>query len=174
MAGAVVSVAIVVAAGSYVWQMGVRTDQLVGLGYPGVFLVMLISGSGIFFPAAGQAAVLAAGALWNPVLVGLAAGLGNATGELTGYAVGRAGSVALKGRKVSRKWALLAAGIGRFGFFAILALALVPNPLFDIVGLLVGSLGYSPWRFWLACALGNSAKYIGMAYLGDFASRWIG
>jgi membrane protein YqaA with SNARE-associated domain len=66
------------------------------------------------------------------------------------------------------------AGLRRYGFFAVLALALVPNPAFDAVGLLAGSLRYPPGRFWLACALGNSAKYIAVAYLGDVASWWLG
>ncbi|MDP2728745.1 MAG: VTT domain-containing protein, partial [Dehalococcoidia bacterium] len=114
----------------------------------------------------GIATVLAAGTLWNPVLVGLAAGLGNATGELAGYAVGSAGSAVLPGYHSSPWAAALKRGLARYGFFAVLALALVPNPVFDAVGLVAGSLGFPIQRFWLACALGNSAKYVGIAYLG--------
>ena len=53
----------------------------------------------------------------------------------------------------------------RYGFFVLLPLAMIPNPIFDAVGLLAGSLGYPPIRrFWLACAPGNSVKYAGMAF----------
>ncbi len=78
-------------------------------------------------------------------------------------------AAALEGRRPPRWWSGLQGWLGRHGFLAILALALVPNPAFDAVGLLAGSLGYPPRRFWLACALGNSLKYIAFAYLGDVA-----
>jgi membrane protein YqaA with SNARE-associated domain len=94
------------------------------------------------------------------------AGLGNATGELVGYAAGRIGAVALAGRKAPRWWLVAKGWLGRYGFFAILAMALVPNPLFDVIGLLAGSMRYPMRRFWLACLVGNSAKYLALAYLG--------
>jgi len=171
--GALVALMVLVVIGLYAWRNGSGLDELRALGYPGVFLVMLISGGGILLPVPGQATVIVAGALWNPLVVGLVAGLGNATGELTGYALGRVGVAALQGGRAPRWWPLLQAWLGRYGFFAILAMALVPNPLFDVVGVLAGSLGYSPRRFWLACLLGNSVKYLGMAYLGGAVMWWL-
>lgn len=171
--GAVLLTVILAAIGSYAWQTGSRPEDLAGLGYPGIFLIMLVSGASIFFPAAAQATVMAAGTIWNPILVGLAAGLGNATGEFTGYLAGRAGEAVIRKRAHIRWWELLEKWIDRYGFFAILVLAMVPNPVFDAVGILAGSLGYSARRFWLACAIGNSAKYIGLAYLGDAAKWWV-
>ena len=171
--GALVALMALLVAGLYAWRNGSGLEDLAALGYPGVFLVMLISGGGIFLPVPGQATVMVAGALWNPLVVGLVAGLGNATGEFTGYALGRVGVAALRRDKMPRWWPLLQAWLSRYGFFAILAMALVPNPLFDVVGVMAGSLGYSPRRFWLACFLGNSAKYLGMAYLGGAVRWWL-
>ncbi len=174
MAGAVIAFVGLVVAGVYAWRTGSRPEDLASLGYPGVFLMMALSGASIFLPAPGQAAILAAGALWSPVLVGIAAGLGNATGELTGYLAGRAGASVLSGRKAPRCWSGLRGMLRRHGFLAVLGLALIPNPAFDAIGLLAGSLAYPPIRrFWLACALGNSAKYVGVAYLGDLAGFWL-
>lgn len=169
MAVGIAALLLLAAAGLHAWRSGVQLEQLAALGYPGVFLVMFLSGSSILFPAPGLAAVLAAGVVWNPVLVGVSAGLGNATGELTGYLAARAGAAALKGRKPPRWWSMLRERLTRYGFLAILLLAMIPNPTFDVVGLLAGSLGYPPRRFWLACALGNSLKYVAVAYLGDAA-----
>ena len=160
---------LLLATGFYLWRSGIRLEDLASLGYPGVFLVMFISGSTVLLPAPGHATVLAGGALWNPFLVGLAAGLGNATGELVGYAAGRAGAAALATRDMPRWWAWLHKWLERYGFFAILIMATVPNPLFDVVGILAGSLDYPARRFWLACAIGNSIKYLAIAYLGDAA-----
>ncbi len=42
----------------------------------------------------------------------------------------------------------------------------------DALGLLAGSMGYPARRFWLACAIGNTVKYVGMAYLADAASSF--
>lgn len=174
LAGVAVILIVLVAIGLYVWRSGRELEELAAIGYPGVFLVMVLSGASIFFPAPGQAAVIAAGALWNPLLVGLAAGLGNATGELTGYAGGRAGAAVLHGRHSPRWWSRLQGWLCRYGFFAVLGLALIPNPAFDAVGLLAGSVGHPPVRhFWLACAIGNSVKYVGVAYLGEVASWWL-
>ncbi len=159
---------------TYAWMAGIRLEELAAFGYPGVFLVMLISGAGTYWPVPGQAAVNGAGTLLNPLLVGLAAGLGNATGELLGFAAGRAGAEVLGGRLGSRRWVGLRAWLSRHGFLAIFAMALVPNPVFDIVGLLAGSLGFTARRFWLACALGNSVKYSVMAYAGLAAVSWLG
>jgi membrane protein YqaA with SNARE-associated domain len=165
-----VGVLTLAAAGVYAWRSGARVEDLAGLGYPGVFLVMVLSGASVFFPAPGQAAIFAAGALWNPYLVGLAAGLGNAVGELTGYAAGRAGAGVLGEKRLPGWWGTLKGILNRYGFFGILALALIPNPAFDAVGILAGSLGFPIRRFWLACAIGNSVKYALLANLGDFAS----
>jgi membrane protein YqaA with SNARE-associated domain len=168
-----IGVVALAAAGIYAWRSGARVEDLAAFGYPGVFLVMVLSGASVFFPAPGQAAIFAAGALWNPYLVGLAAGLGNAVGELTGYAAGRAGAGVLGQKRQPAWWGTLKAILNRYGFFGILALALIPNPVFDAVGILAGSLGFPVRRFWLACAIGNSVKYALLANLGDFASLQI-
>lgn len=177
LAAAVAVVTSLTILGLCLWRTGMRPESLAALGYPGIALVMMISGASLFLSGPAQATVLGAGALWNPILVGLAAGLGNATGELVGYAAGRAGAkgaAALTDRTPPRWWGVLKGWLARYGFFAILVLAMVPNPVFDAVGILAGSLGYPMQRFWLAAAIGNTIKYIGVAYLGGAASFWLG
>ncbi len=107
LAIAVAPLIVIMAFGVYVWRTGARLEDLGTLGYPGVFLVMLISGAGTFAPFPGQAAIMAAGLGWNPGLVGLAAGLGNATGELAGFAAGRAGSSLLEKNRGLRRLGIL-------------------------------------------------------------------
>lgn len=158
----------------YQWTTGTSAEQLAGWGYAGVFFVMLVSGSSTFFPVPGQATVLASGALWNPVLVGIAAGLGNATGEMVGYLVARAATTMFEQINRSRWVLLFRSWFERYGFFAILAIASIPNPVFDIVGIVAATAAYPLRRFWIACALGNSAKYIGMAYFGKAAESLFG
>jgi membrane protein DedA with SNARE-associated domain len=54
-------------------------------GYLGVFIVELVSTSSIFIPIPGYVATIAAGTVLNPFAVGVSAGFGAATGELTTY-----------------------------------------------------------------------------------------
>ncbi|MDP2935873.1 MAG: hypothetical protein Q8O86_05220, partial [Dehalococcoidia bacterium] len=115
--------AALLAIGFYASRNGIRPEELAALGYPGVFLVMLASGASTFFPAPGQATVLVAGALWNPIVVGIAAGLGNATGELAGFALGRAGTAMLPRYRNQRWLVAVERVLSRYGFFAILAMA---------------------------------------------------
>lgn len=147
-------------------QSGVRVRDLAVLGYPMVFLTMFLSGAAPFFPVPLSTIVPAAGALWHPVLVGLAAALGNATGECVNYWLG----VEARGLVVRRTdgWhRRLGAWFRRYGFLAILGIAAVPNPIFHGVSLAAGCLDYSVRRFWLACFLGNSLKYTALAALGE-------
>jgi len=145
--------------------------SLAAFGYPGVAILMFLSSSTVIFPAPGFAGVLAAGMIWNPVLVGVFAGVGSATGELSGYLLGMGGGAVLD-LKESGRWRQLHRWVERNAFLAILALATVPNPLFDIMGLLAGSLSYPVRRFWVACAIGNSLKYVGLALLADSTAAW--
>ena len=170
--GALVLV-LLVGAGAYAWHAGRSLEGMAALGYPGIFLVMLLSGASTFLPIGGQAAVMAAGSLWNPLLVGLAAGLGNATGELVGYGAGLVGASVLERKPLPGWWLLLRRWLHRYGFFTILVLAVVPNPVFDAVGILAGSMGYPIRRLWLACVLGNSVKYVLVAYLGEAVSWFL-
>ena len=172
MVGALVLVLLVVA-GVYAWRTGSDPQEMAVLGYPGIFLVMLLSGASTFLPMGGQAAVMAAGSLWNPFLVGVVAGVGNATGELVGYGAGLVGASVLEKRSLPGWWLLLKRWLYRYGFFAVLVLAMVPNPVFDAVGILAGSMGYPARRLWLACVIGNSIKYVAVAYLGDAVSWFL-
>ena len=62
--------------------------QLAALGYVGIFLVSLLGNATILLPAPSLVVVFAMGTALIPLLVGLAAGAGDALGELTGYAAG--------------------------------------------------------------------------------------
>jgi len=143
-------------------------SDLATYGYVGIFALMVVSGGSILFPLPGLAGVATAGMLWNPLVVGIVAGLGNATGELTGYAAG------LSGRKLAAApdaptWRRVETWLRRFGLPALIVFAAIPNPLFDVAGLAAGYLRIPAWKFWVGCAVGNSAKYAAVALLGNAA-----
>lgn len=154
---------------SYLAGGSISVATILNLGYPGVFLISMLAGGSMVFPVPSQAAILAAGAVLNPLLVGISAGLGNATGEFTGYLAGYGGREVFSGTRQGKRWRQLEDWLRRRGFFGLVVFAAIPNPIFDVAGLLAGSLGYPPSRFWLACAIGNSIKYTTLAYLGQAA-----
>ncbi len=143
----------------------IRYADLGNWGYPGVFLTTLLASATVIFPSPTLVAPLIAGTFLPPVLVGLVAGLGAALGEVTGYLVGY-GASALAAR--SRYYGLIRRFVERFGLLAVLVLAFIPNPLFDLAGIAAGATRISYGRFLVVCFLGKTARFILLAYMG----RW--
>ncbi len=147
-------------------------EHLAGYGYLGVFALMAIGNATVLLPMPGLATVVAAGMVWNPLLVGLAGGTGGALGELVGYLAGYGVHEYVEGGR-ARWFQRIQKAVRRYGFPAIIALAAIPNPFFDVVGVAAGSLGYPAWRFYLAVALGNTVKCTLMAYAGGAFRLWL-
>ena len=136
------------------------------LGYIGAFLIALLSSATILFPAPGWAVIAAMGAALDPVLLGVSAGIGSAIGELTGYLAGDGVRDLLNSRiKESRQ---IEDAVRKYGVFAVAFFAFVPNPLFDIAGVVAGGLRIEWWKFLLACAAGRVLRYILLAMAGQF------
>jgi len=142
------------------------------LAYPILFVVQALVSATIFLPAPGVAFAAAAGTFLDPFWAGIIAGLGSATGELSGYLLGYYGRRAAP-TDTSRLWRLAERGFRRWGFIALIVIAGIPNPLFDALGILAGSLRYPLGRFWLATAAGKILKFLSITYLGWFFSIWM-
>jgi membrane protein YqaA with SNARE-associated domain len=147
---------------------GWREIERLGLyGYPAVFLVSLLANAAFLLPAPGFAVVFAAGGALDPVAVGLLAGLGAALGELTGYLVGLSGQSVLDDRPIYwriERW------MRKSGTLVIFGLAAVPNPFFDVGGVIAGALRMPAWRFVFVAWLGKSLRYVLLAYVGALAA----
>jgi membrane protein YqaA with SNARE-associated domain len=140
--------------------------------YPILFLAQSLLGATIFLPMPGVALATAAGTFLHPFWVGVVAGLGSATGELSGYLLGYFGRRAVP-TETSRLWRIAERGFKRWGFLAIIALAMIPNPAFDALGILAGGLRYPIARFWLATATGKILKFCWFSYLGWMLGAWL-
>lgn len=137
-----------------------RVADLEAYGYLGAFLISLITSATIILPVPGIVLIGALGAVYNPLLVGLAAGAGSALGEITGYMAGYSGQMAVENRKTYQR---LEQWMRRRGWVAVFLLAFVPNPLFDLAGGTSGILKYPLWKFLIACFLGKTARYMLLA-----------
>jgi membrane protein YqaA with SNARE-associated domain len=140
--------------------------QLGVYGYPAVFVVSLVANAAFLLPAPGIALVFAAGGVLDPVAVGVVAGLGAALGELTGYLVGLSGQSVFEDRPLYWR---IEGWMRKSGTLAIFVLAAVPNPIFDVGGVIAGVLRMPLWRFILGAWLGKSLRFVILAYLGTLA-----
>lgn len=141
-------------------------DDLAGLknfGFLGIFLLSILSNATIILPVPTVFIAFAGGSFLNPVPVALATAAGATAGELTGYLAGVGGRAVTANPKIYRWTDKL---MKRYGWLALAALAAIPNPLFDIAGIIAGMSGYSVWRFLAATMAGKTIKFLAFAFLG--------
>lgn len=146
-----------------------QARQLALLGYPGIFLLALLSNATILFPAPGVAVVFAMGGLFNPIGVALAAGTGGAIGELSGYVAGLSGQAVIERMDIYER---IAPYIRKYGPWAILVLAAIPNPFFDLAGAAAGVLKMPIGHFFLAAWAGQIIKMFIFAFAGSLSLGW--
>ena len=152
--------------------MAWANTTVAGWGYFGIFLVNLIGSASIIFPVPAFLVVFAMGAVLDPWLVGLAAGIGAALGELTGYVIGYAGKEVAERKdgkwlKRAHKWAEK-----RGVFPVILVFAATPLPD-DVTGIIAGVISYDWRKFLLACFIGKLILSLGLAWGGFFGLNWV-
>jgi membrane protein YqaA with SNARE-associated domain len=124
-------------------------------GYLGLFVISLIGNATLIIPAPVFVVACAAGVIYGPIGVGIVAGTGSAIGELTGYMAGAGGKALIPQGK---RYEQLHHFMRRHGMLAIFLLAAIPNPIFDVGGLIAGALQMKAWKFLLAAALGKSIR----------------
>ena len=125
-----------------------------------LFGLAALSTATLILPAPGLALTAVAGAAGDPVVVGIVAGLGQACGELTGYAAGRSGRALLPENAAS---ALVSGWLRSRAVVVIFVLALVPNPVFDVAGIAAGAIGIPVPRYLAAAAAGKVIKNVVIA-----------
>ncbi len=160
-------VVIAMSAVIYLYREQVRNLAL--LGYPGIFIVVLLSNATILFPAPGGAIVYAMGGIFNPLGVALAAGTGGAIGEMTGYIAGVSGRAVIERTDVYER---IAPYVRKFGPWTVFVMAAIPNPFFDLAGIAAGVLKMSVWQFFLAVWAGQLIKMLILAYAGALSLGW--
>ena len=157
--------------GLVLWVTGQFEVDNVGLA--GVWFFSFIGAASIFVPIPGLAAVCVAASPavgLNPIAVGIVAGSAEALGELTGYLAGMGGrNFFERNRFYPRFKALLL----RRGGLILFCGSVIPNPLFDVMGIAAGSILYPLRKFLLYIFLAKSIKSTGIAYACFWGITWI-
>lgn len=139
-------------------------------GYLGIFFVALLANATVFIPAPGVAVIYAMGAVFNPLYVGLVAGTGGTIGELSGFLAGFSGQAIVERTRVYER---IKPSVEKYGGWAILVLAAIPNPFFDIAGFAAGIAKMRMRTFLFSVWIGQLIKMTLFAYAGKYSIEWI-
>lgn len=142
-----------------------RIQELKQYGYAAVFLVGLVSNATLILPVPGLAVSSVMGGVLNPWVVGVVGGVSQALGELTGYMAGYSGQTWVD---ENRTYDRLVHWIQRYGVPVIFVLAVVPNPVFDVGGVIAGALRFPLWKFLASCTAGKVIKNLLFALAGYY------
>jgi membrane protein YqaA with SNARE-associated domain len=163
---------LVIAVTIFIFSIRKQTQELARFGYPGIFLLSLLSNSTVILPAPGLFFVFTFGAVLNPIFVALAAGIGAALGELSGYLAGFSGQAVVENRDTYQKVRNWMEAHQNFSNLTILGLAFIPFPIFDLAGISAGTLKMPVANFLFYCAIGKILKMLLFAYAGATSLRW--
>jgi len=141
-------------------------DKFVSLqnyGYIGLFALSILGNATIILPVPIILTAFLGGAIFNPLIVGIVVSLGATIGELTGYVAGLGGGEIVednsKVQKV-KKW------MDKHGLWALFVLAAVPNPLFDLAGIVAGATKIPVYKYLIVVWLGKLVKFVAISYIG--------
>ena len=155
---------VIIAFAAMLWLTSdpVRRSAIEGLVRSPIGLLVLfglaaLSTATLILPAPGLALTAVAGAAGDPIVVGIVAGLGQAVGELTGYVAGWSARSLLPDNPATRR---ISGWLGHRGVLAIFVLALIPNPVFDLAGIVAGALRMPIVRYLGAAAAAKVIKNI--------------
>ena len=181
----IVSIGISIALSIWLYLAHDIVARYANYGYTGIFLISAIGNATIIVPVASLLAVFALGPSLNPYGAGVAAGVGSTVGEMLAYLVGYSFQQGWQGSFFGYSWGNrdkldnttssawyphLHRWVEKWGLWVILFLAFVPNPIFDVGGIVAGYTGIRWWKFFLITAFGKSLRFI---FLLLFANVWL-
>ncbi len=164
-------------------------ETMEDLGYLGIFISNFLPHVSVFLPLPGLTAVGHALVIWgaeelNPVIVVAIATVANTIAEWTSYLAGATGKTAAEerpvsvpgvaGRWLSRSWKLAEWFMARAGFMTLLVLSAVPNPVFEVTGIIAGATRMNFLKFNLALLIGHFIRVMLLVLVGHEVIEWAG
>jgi membrane protein YqaA with SNARE-associated domain len=163
------------AAGTWIAADPARVEEMRRLisspqGLLALFLINVVSSATLILPLPGLALTPLAATVADPLLVGLIAGTGQTIGELTGYLTGYSGRKALG---IDARTQRLTNLMRRWGAPILFVLALIPNPFFDVAGIIAGATRMPLRLYLLAAGSGKILKNMALAYGVTLGIDWM-
>jgi membrane protein YqaA with SNARE-associated domain len=159
----VIAIVIVIFLSVLIFSIRNQAEKFAVFGYPGIFLISFLAYATVLLPAPGIAVVFTMGSIFHPLGVALSAGAGAALGETLGYMAGFSTQGIIEN---SRVYETFLTWMSKYGPITILAISIVPNPFFDIAGVVAGALKFPIKKFLFWCWVGETLKMCFIAYTG--------
>jgi len=147
-------------------------------GYFGVFLISLIGALAIVFPIPYTVIIFTLGGLkvgdawvFEPLWIAVAAGIGSAIGEFSGYLLGVGGRKVISG-KYKKKMDFLVKVFNKYGPITIFLFSLTPLPD-DLLFIPMGVMRYSVIKAFIPALIGKFCMNLIVAYSGRFSIHLI-
>ena len=138
------------------------------LGLIGLFIVNFVSSATFFVSAPAFLTIITGGNLYSPILVAGVASFGAGLGDMIGFLFGHSGrrlaKIKLEKYKAVR---FLEKHFHRHGALIIFIMAIIPNPLFDAIGILAGVVNYPALKFFAIMLVGRFLRYWLLAQFGS-------
>lgn len=135
-------------------------------GYLGIFLISLLGAMSIFVPIPYTVVIFILGGQpsFDPLLIAVAAGIGAAIGEFSGYLLGVGGSKIIS-KRYKKRIDFLTKLFKKYGPIAIFVFALTPLPD-DLLFIPLGVMRYSLVRAFVPAVIGKFLSNLIIAYSG--------
>ncbi len=157
-----------VATGLVLWTTG--TFNIETAGYTSIWFLAFIGAALVFLPVSALAAVCVAATVdLNPFLIAVVAASAEAIGELTGYLAGMGGKAVFERNRFYLRFKNL---FLRYAALTLFFGSIIPNPLFDIMGVAAGSILYPVRRFLLLVFIGKTIKFTWVALGCYYGMAW--
>lgn len=137
------------------------------VGLLGLFVINFVSSAGFFVSGPAFLTIITGGNLYPPILVAVVAAFGACLGDMIGFLFGHSGRKLLK-KQLDKHLIIrfLEKHFHRHGALITFILAVIPNPLFDAIGVLAGVVNYPPVRFFAIMFVGRFIRYWALAQVG--------
>lgn len=152
--GDVVALALFILVSLLAWKLKDILKEWMPLTLFGLLLTCFVMNSTILLPSSSLLVVLEYSYVLNPINVIIVGAVGASLGELTGYMVGAEGtSLVRRFKKVSNL-----SKFRKHSFLWVMLFAFIPFPVFDVAGIIAGSIRMNPFKFLLASFIGKAVK----------------
>ena len=142
--------------------------DLQNFGLFGIFLINFFSSATFFVSGPAFLTVIAGGFIYPPLLVALVSSLGASLGDMVSFFLGLSGRhLALHNLRKKIWFSVFEDLFKAYETIIIFIFAIVPNPLFDAVGLFAGIFGMNYFKFFIIMFIGRFVRYILLAFLGN-------
>ena len=159
-----IALAIIITIVVFTFRNQLQEDEIKKYGYAGLFVISVIGNATIVLPVPTFVAAFAGGSVLNPFWVGVVSAAGAAIGEMTGYLAGISGNTIIENKEAYNR---AKAWIDRHGLLTLFILAAIPNPLFDMAGIIAGMMRIPIFAFFLVTWAGKIIKFWLLALLGS-------